>query len=368
MYIEYKCLECGKVFSADKEQLEYAKNSVGTQAKKHIREFHKMDIKDYVVKHYFNGITPTCECGCGKDVTFTPKNCFWAERHGFRKYCHCSHKTANYQRVNIKDTEAYKSKWMNREWLLKHYDDLYGLDVIKSAAADFLNEDNEYTWDDIIHKYNITKHTLKDVWFRLGYMTEEQYKKKAQKNQRKLASKHRSKKFENSDEICEILFNIIKSFPLKYNITSLLNYYNNTNLIQIESDRYIVLDKLLEKYGDELYSYLQFGSHSKEEIEFIKILRYYFGKKYVKAGKKLQYGTVYSKYYVYDCCIADKILIEYDGSGYYHQDEDRREQDKNKETFAIENNYIFMRISDKSAKDPNTLIKIKNILNTLQND
>ena len=55
MYIEYKCLECGKVFSADKEQLEYAKNSVGTQAKKHIREFHKMDIKDYVVKHYFNG-------------------------------------------------------------------------------------------------------------------------------------------------------------------------------------------------------------------------------------------------------------------------------------------------------------------------
>ena len=49
MYIEYKCLECGKVFSADKEQLEYAKNSVGTQAKKHIREFHKMDIKDYVV-------------------------------------------------------------------------------------------------------------------------------------------------------------------------------------------------------------------------------------------------------------------------------------------------------------------------------
>ena len=58
MYIEYKCLECGKVFSADKEQVEYAKNSVGTQAKKHIREFHKMDIKDYVVKHYFNGITP----------------------------------------------------------------------------------------------------------------------------------------------------------------------------------------------------------------------------------------------------------------------------------------------------------------------
>lgn len=65
-----------KSFSADKEQLEYAKNSVGTQAKKHIREFHKMDIKDYVVKHYFNGITPTCECGCGKDVTFTPKIVF----------------------------------------------------------------------------------------------------------------------------------------------------------------------------------------------------------------------------------------------------------------------------------------------------
>ena len=63
MYIEYKCLECGKVFSADKEQLEYAKNSVGTQAKKRIREFHKMDIKDYVVKHYCYGlIFDTLDC------------------------------------------------------------------------------------------------------------------------------------------------------------------------------------------------------------------------------------------------------------------------------------------------------------------
>ena len=30
MYIEYKCLECGKVFSADKEQLEYAKKATKT--------------------------------------------------------------------------------------------------------------------------------------------------------------------------------------------------------------------------------------------------------------------------------------------------------------------------------------------------
>lgn len=362
MYLSYTCLECGKTFSADKERLEYSKNSVGTQAKKHIREYHNISIKDYVVKHYFNGITPTCQCGCGAEVSFTPKNCLWSDEHGFRKYCHCSHKRGD-SRINVKETEAYKAKWKNKDWVIEHYDKLYGLKYVKQAADEFLDENQEYTLAEISNKYNMHIHTLKNIWFKLNYMTEEQYKEKAKKNKSILSQKHRITCFANADEVCEELYNILKNFPLKYTITSLIDYYNSINLIQIKNSRYQVLSELTKKFGNELYSYLLFGAHSKEELEFIKILKYYFGKSNVKVGKKLQYGKIGIEYYIYDCCINDRILIEYDGNGFYHSSEEAKNQDKNKETFAIEHNYIFIRISDKSAKDPNTLIKIKNILN-----
>lgn len=363
MYLEYTCLECGKKFEVNKDSIERCKNSIGTRCKKHIRDEHKLTIKDYIIKHYYNGIEPTCECGCGKYVTFNPKNCFWSDRHGFNKYFHCSHKKANNREQGwVFDTVSYKSKWENENWVKEHYDKLYGLKNIESAANEFLTN-NDITLVDISQKYNIDKRTIKGIWFKLNIVTEEQYNERIKFNQINVSSKHRKVVFENYEIICERLYNILKQFPGKFTLHRLIQYFNETNLLQIEQDQYIVLNKLIELYGNDIYDLMQYGYHSKEEVDFINVLKFYFGKSKIKVGKKIHYGTDKTRFYVYDCCIDNKILIEYDGGGFWHSTESTKVRDVEKENIAIQNNYKILRVSDKSSKDPELIIKIKNILN-----
>ena len=158
----------------------------------------------------------------------------------------------------------------------------------------------------------------------------------------------------NTDEICPVLYNIIKNFPQQYTLHSLIKYYNDNNPLQIEADPSIVLKTLIEIYGEEIYNLLQYGLHSKEENEFIKVLKYLVPGKY-KIGLRLQYGKNKRESYIYDICINDKYIIEYDSIGHFHTD---KEYDKIKEDFAIKNGYKFIRITYKQFKNPQTYIKI----------
>lgn len=363
MHLEYTCLECGKKFESDKDTIEQCKNSIGSRCKRHIREEHNITIKDYVVKHYYNNIEPTCECGCGSPVTFNPKNCFWSDNHGFNKYCHCSHVISNQKHEPgwVYNTQAYKSKWDNKFWIEEHYDKLYGLNNIKNAATEFLTNDN-YSLLDLSKKYHIDKRTLKSIWFKLNLITEEQYNERIKFNQFNVSAKHRKIIFNNYIEICQKLYDILKQFPGKFTIYSLIQYFNENNLIQIEQDRYIVLDKLIEIYGEDIYELMQYGYHSKEEIDFINILKFYFGKKKIQTGKKIKYGKKYNEFYIYDCCIDGKLLIEYDGEGYWHNDGNTKIRDKRKENVAIQYGYKILRVSYKSSKEPELIIQIKQIL------
>mgnify|MGYP001773234592 FL=1 len=78
----------------------------------------------------------------------------------------------------------------------------------------------------------------------------------------------RSIKFENKLEICPKLYNILKEYPLKYNITTLVKYYNNNYEDNILTTPLVVYNTLKEFYGEEIDELLQYGFHSKEEIAF----------------------------------------------------------------------------------------------------
>jgi len=362
--MEYICNICGEKFTIDENKYktpEAARQTLSKIVKKHIKNVHNLSIEDYCVNTYYNGVKPTCACGCGTPLEFNEKNCLFSERHGFNKYCHCSHVAKMPEFAAKCAKNVYKSKYNDLIWLKKHYDELYGWDVINNALQDFLHND-DFSKNDICAKYNVDCRTLKKIWLKFNLITEEEFTNRTKYNKYKLAAKHRRMIFKNADDICEKLFIILKQNPLKYTTNSLVKYFNETNLIQIEQDIHVVHTALLDRYGEEIYEYLLFGSHSREEIEYIKILKYFFGKRNVVIGKKLKHGETNRDVYIYDCCINDKLLIEYDGSGFWHQN---KIKDINKENFAIEHGYKIMRISDVAAKDINTLTQIKK---TLGND
>ena len=55
-------------------------------------------------------------------------------------------------------------------------------------------------------------------------------------------------------------------------------------------------------------------------------------------------------------------MIEYDGEGYYHSDQETIEYDIKKENFAKEKGYNFIRLSYKDIHNIETLLKIKELI------
>ncbi len=57
---------------------------------RHLRKEHKIEYKDYLIKHFHGGMHPLCKCGCNKEVTFA--------KGGFRAYAEkgCRSRTDNH--------------------------------------------------------------------------------------------------------------------------------------------------------------------------------------------------------------------------------------------------------------------------------
>ena len=58
----------------------------------------------------------------------------------------------------------------------------------------------------------------------------------------------------------------------------------------------------------------------------------------------------------------NKLMIEYDGVGFYHSDQETIEYDIKKENFAKEKGYNFIRLSYKDIHNIETLLKIKELI------
>jgi len=57
---KFTCLECGNPFP-DQRNLMF-----------HITKKHSLSKKEYILKHYYNNITPLCKCGCNQPTSFLP--------------------------------------------------------------------------------------------------------------------------------------------------------------------------------------------------------------------------------------------------------------------------------------------------------
>lgn len=105
---------------------------------------------------------------------------------------------------------------------------------------------------------------------------------------------------------------------------------------------------------------LSYGLHSSEEYSFYNILKFYIP----SYGDKIEFGKVFTKddhQYIYDFCIG-KLLIEYDSKQTYHQTQQQLCRDKEKEEFAINNGYSFLRLTKEDILCPETINKIRDLL------
>lgn len=354
--MELKCEICGEVFKSTNEK--NPKFNISLNLNKHIKNTHNLSTEQYIINVYYNGKRPLCACGCGEPVKFVRKNCFFTERYGFKKYSDCTHVYRDIAQKRKANPEKYISTYNDEIFIKHHYEKNYGLENIKNALNDFMN--NDMSLLEITKKYAIDKRTLKTAWYKLKLITNEEYNKKIKYTQYKLSIKHRRTKFKNAETICEELYKIICNKPNKYTIFSLINEFNETHIEQIEVDRCVILKKMEELYGDDIYTKLNYGIHSKEELSFINILKFYFDNKLIKIGKRIQYGETRKESYIYDCCINDEILLEYDGVGFYHIN--TKEKDAIKEILAKQKGYKFLRISYDMAHNPDTIKYIKSLL------
>jgi len=102
----------------------------------------------------------------------------------------------------------------------------------------------------------------------------------------------------------------------------------------------------------EFYVILLSGNCSKPEIEFLHVLKFFFGKD-LKSQFKLE-GKIY------DFILNDSLLIEFDGD-YWHSLEKNIKNDKIKDQIALKNGYKIFRVKESKAKDIEILKKIKKI-------
>lgn len=342
-----KCDICGKEF-------EYQKmSSCRTIFRKHIKSEHKIDFDEYNVKYHLNGKWPTCACGCGGKTRYNYHD------HCWNKYVADSHVGKVNGEIGKKNKEEMlKSKkiYFDRK---AYYESRYDLELASDSINDFKTK--EYTLSDLEEKYKLDRRTLKKMWIELELITGDEYSKIASYLKYITSRKTLNAKFFDKNESAYTwIFNLIQSNPQKYNINNLLDEYNKHHAEKITDHKISIYKRLKEIYGDQIDFLLQTGYHSLEEYDFYKVLKFYFPKLKVKIGLKL---ATKETYYIYDFCIKNKYIIEYDSNGQYHNKENIIQRDIEKESFAKLKGFKFMRLKYGDIKNPETINRLKKWLN-----
>ena len=343
------CKECGKVF-------EYGKlSSCRSQLTRHLIEEHSMSIEDYVVKHEYNGIHPKCPCGCGHDLKLKTGGHRWE----FNKYYSDTCYGSLVRKCNAEVLKNYNETHKNKFDIVKYYETHYDRKTYEEALG--LLKSKEFTLTDISKTYKIDKRTLKKVWLALKLIDVNELTELLEYTKYKMPVQSKNDCAFNNDEIMSWCYNLIKTFPCKYTAHSLVREFNKAHKDnQTQHSGEVIVRGLRKVYGDEIEMYLAEGFHSSEEYKFYEILRFYLKDYSIKLGKKFILENGY--YIYYDILVGSRLLIEYDSDGYFHKDEKAKEKDTNKEQFAIDNGYKFLRLTKNDILDINTVIKIKNIL------
>lgn len=340
-----KCEICGKNF-------EYRKiSSCRAMLTRHLREEHNLTTEEYHIQ-LSNGIRPKCECGCGEYVKWNSKkwkwNKYYADSHvGKKNYLLALEIKNNIKKSNKKNFN-----------LKYYYENKYDILIANNSLKDFLSK--EYTLSELSEKYALDKRTLKKMWFELQLIDADTYNDIISYLKYKVSSQKRSCEYLSNSNYYSWAFALIKEHPQKYTITSLINEYNKNNLDKITINSLSFYKIMKNIYGDEIDIFLAKGYHSKEEYLFCEILKFFFPDIKIKLGFKID-NERYSP--IYDICINDTHIIEYDSKGTFHVSDEQKMKDLNKEKKAIELGYKFMRLNYNDIHKTNIIERIKQWLN-----
>ena len=326
-----KCKICGEIIEHNKEPY-LIRNFI-----QHIKNKHKISKEEYIVKYELNGIHPTCACGCGNFVGINKGWNKW-----YKYYKNHKNRMPVSEETGKKITKAAK---LRRE--SGYYDDIMTDKEIIDSFNDFLG--GQMTLSEISKKYNHDKRTIKRVWINQNKINEIEYEKIAYRNGFSKMSCTKFEKAKQNLDFYEEVYDFILNNKNKYTI-------NEINKIFGQKMTQTTLLKHLKKlFGNDVISYLVYGNKSNEELFFLDILSFYFGKSNVKYG-----FNVGGK--IFDTLVFGKVLIEYD-SDFFHSSEKAIKNDMEKNKIAMDNGYILMRVDEKSTRDINLLNKIKECAN-----
>lgn len=340
------CKECGKEISHEKES--YCKSKLT----RHLKTQHNMTPEEYVVKHYYGGVHPVCPCGCGGKLKFIKG---WK----FNQYAtdECFGKLVKQQNDLVYDfLERQKKRSFD---IKKFYNSNYDKETYETAFKLFASK--EMPLGEVAKEYNIDKRTLKRIWLLLEICTETELSELIEFYRYHFIVERRGCVEIDSKNMYTWIYLVLKNNPQKYTLNSIKNYYNEKNTEKLSCNTHTLYKNLKNLYGDEIDAYLAFGYHSSEEYKFYNILAFYFSKIASKIVLGKRFETIDS-YIVFDVCINDTILIEYDSKGTYHKDEYSINKDNLKEKFALDNGYKFLRFTKNDILDPSTILKIKELL------
>jgi very-short-patch-repair endonuclease len=340
------CKICGKEF--EYEKLRYCR----AQLHNHLKMEHNITLEDYLVKYELGGNHPKCLCGCGENVTLD-KNWKW---HKYAKDSHVGRAfTESAKRIKEEMIASRRIVFNPKEY----YQNKYDMELARSSATDFLSR--KYTLSELSEKYKLDKRTLKKMWIELDLVSGEDYAKITSYLKYKLSQNTRFENNLEDDNCYRYIYNLLKSNPQKYNIRSAIREYNAKDEYKINTDPWVFYCQMKKMYGNEIDLYSNKGYHSKEEYDFLNVLQFYFSEHKINLGYKIT-KEIYD--YIYDFCIDDKLLIEYDSKGQYHLDEKQKNIDEKKEKYAKENGFKFIRLDYETARNINTLKDIEICLNS----
>lgn len=325
------CLECKQVFDKDTNNKNFLSFS------NHLKTLHNMSNEDYYRKYFLKDGEGICLCGCNEKTNF--------HKGRYLKYF-SNHKNYSTQSNDtLLRIKKAKEKYNKIENLL----DKTGItvDQLKESYTEFINLNKPISV--LSKELSIDFRTLKDYWLKIGLIENKEIFKRAC-----LVSKTKwlNKPIIPNDNIVEILkdrFFLIKDL-IKDN--DKVTFNEIITVIGINLNKNYLGWFLKENLTSEELKKVKFVKHSQIEIDFLNVLKFYFGKSVLNSfeldGK------------IFDYKLGKNILIELDGE-YWHSFEEAKNNDLVKNKIAKINNFILIRVNDKHVKSLEFINNIKKI-------
>ena len=334
---EIICKICGKNFNHHINGAE--KRLLGN----HLKKEHNISSYEYVKKTEYNNEHPKCLCGCGNGVRYSKwKFNMYYEEHKNKLPMNDEVKLKIISTFSNNSKFRYLKLGLTKEILMEIWEKYKTPDWTKNKIIDF---------------YKIDFRTVVKYW-KMFDIRNEQGLKRFSDLHKYVWGNQNSKNGAYIELNHELLDQMIDYAWKKYRAKSYLTISDIKKVFCLNCSDYILRKRLIEIFGESCLQLFNNGLASKPEIEFKYILEHYFGSKNIICPFKI-------KRKFYDFLLFDKLLIEYDGD-YWHSQEKNIQNDRVKNELANEYGYKLFRILDSESKDPNIILKIKNILHEFE--